>query len=233
MSGPTDGTQNELPPGGPAPGGPAPGGPAPGGPAPGGPAPGGPAPSGQAPGGLPPGGPAPGLQYGSAGIRLVAYIIDGLILGAISGALSGMLGLGWFRTFGLDVLGRDGPGFGFGDMGAIGAMGALWIGFIGWIAVTTIVSGVYFVGLWTRNGATVGQAILSLEVRNAADGARIGQDQAIRRWAYLVVPVVSALPALGIFVLIYQIYLLVTTSNDPAKQGFHDKQVGTVVVRAI
>jgi uncharacterized RDD family membrane protein YckC len=177
-------------------------------------------------GNLPPGGPAPGLEYGSAGIRLVAYIIDGIILGAISGALSGLLGLGWLRMAGLDLFGGDGHWLGLGGIGALG------IGFLGWIAITTTVSGLYFVGLWTQNGATVGQALLSLEVRNAADGARIAQDQAIRRWAYLVVPVLSALPALGLFVLIYQLYLLVTTSNDPAKQGFHDKQVGTVVVRA-
>jgi uncharacterized RDD family membrane protein YckC len=93
------------------------------------------------------------------------------------------------------------------------------------------VSGVYFVGLWTRNGATVGQLLFGLEVRNAVDGARLGQDQAIRRWAFLTVPVLSSLPALGLFVFLYQLYLLITTSNDPAKQGFHDRQCGTVVVR--
>ena len=195
-----------------------------------GPPPGSQSPPPGSPGGLPPAGPAPGLEYGSAGIRLVAYIIDGIILGAVSGALGGMFGLGWFRTFGLDLLGRDGPGFGVGP-GGLGVIGVAWIGFIGWIIITTLVSGVYFVGLWTRNGATLGQLVLGLDVRNAADGARVSQDQAIRRWAYLTVPVLSSLPALGLLVLIYQIYLLVTTSSDPAKQGFHDKQVGTVVVR--
>lgn len=177
------------------------------------------------------GGPAPGLEYATTGVRVVAYIVDGIILGAVSGAIAGAFGLGWLSMFGLDMLPGEGFGVGVGAVFGFGAFGLAWFGWLAWITVTTIVSGVYFVGLWTRNGATVGQLLFGLEVRNASDGARLGQDRAIRRWAFLTVPVLSSLPGLGLFVFIYQLFLLGSTSSDPAKQGFHDRQAGTVVVR--
>jgi uncharacterized RDD family membrane protein YckC len=168
-------------------------------------------------------GPAPGLLYGSAGVRLVAWIIDAIIIGAIDGAFGAVLGLGFVGWGGLR----------FGGTGPFPFLNGIGVGWLIWVAVVTVISGVYFVGLWTRNGGTLGQLLLSLEVRNAVDGSRLTQDQAIRRWAFLVVPVISALPGLGFFVFLYQLYLLYTTANDPAKQGFHDKQAGTVVVRRV
>jgi uncharacterized RDD family membrane protein YckC len=168
-------------------------------------------------------GPAPGLVYGSAAIRVVAWIIDGLIIAAIDAAVGAVLGLGFVGWGGLR-LGGAGP---FPWLNGIG------VGWLVWVTAVTVVSGVYFVGLWTRSGATLGQLLLSLEVRNAADGSRMTQDQAIRRWAFLTVPVISSLPGLGLLVFLYQVFLLYTTANDPAKQGFHDKQAGTVVVRRI
>lgn len=190
--------------------------------------PGGP-PGGDPYGGTPTGGgPAPGLEYATVGVRLVAYIIDVIIVGVISGAFRGIFGLGWLAWGGFDMSGQGGP-----DLGGLFGWGALGLGFLAWIVVSTIVSGVYFVGLWMRNGATFGQMLLGLEVRNAADGARLTQDQAIRRWAFLTVPVLSQLPAVGFLVFIYMIYLLISTNGDPAKQGFHDKQAGTVVVRRV
>ncbi len=177
-------------------------------------------------GGPSPDGPAPGLRYGTVGVRLVAYIVDGIIVGAISGAVAGVFGLGWLFWGGMSMMGSD--GFGLGNLFPFGGFG---IGWLAWLLVSAAISGVYFVGLWTRNGATFGQLIFDLQVRNAADGARLTQDQAIRRWAFLVVPVLSSIPPLGFLVFLYQIYLLVSTNDDPAKQGFHDKQAGTVVVR--
>jgi uncharacterized RDD family membrane protein YckC len=138
-----------------------------------------------------------------------------------------MLGLGWLGWGGMEWPGPDGFD-GFGGFLGWGALGASW--FV-WVLVTAAISGLYFVGLWTRNGASFGQMLFDLQVRNAADGARLTQDQAIRRWAFLTVPVLASLPALGFLVLLYQIYLLISTSSDDAKQGFHDKQAATVVVR--
>lgn len=176
------------------------------------------------PSGPPGDGPAPGLEYGTVGVRLVAYIIDVVILGAMSGAARGLLGLGWLSWGGMEWPGANG----FDGFFGWGALSAAWFA---WVLITAAISGLYFVGLWTRNAASLGQMLLGLEVRNAADGARPTQDQAIRRWAFLTVPVISSIPALGLLVFLYQLYLLISTSSDPAKQGFHDRQAETVVVR--
>jgi hypothetical protein len=178
-----------------------------------------PPPYGPAPG-PPRDGPAPGYLWATTGSRVIAWIIDAILLGLISGGLSAVLGIGFLAFGGFDMFRPGRPLF----SGLAGA----WFG---WILVITAVSGVYFVGLWTRNGATIGQSLFGLEVRNAADGSRLGQDQAIRRWAFLTVPVVSSLPGLGLLFALYELFLLWTTAQDPQNRGFHDRQANTVVVR--
>lgn len=163
-------------------------------------------------------GPAPGLVYGGFGVRLVALIIDGIILGLISGAVSSLLGIGVVGWYGV---GPDVFRLGFG-------FGAAWLVYV---LVNAAVSGAYFVYTWTHGNATPGQRIMSLEVRNAADGTPMSQDQAIKRWIFLTLPLVNSIPGLGILVALYNLFLAYTTYADPSKQGFHDKQVGTVVVR--
>ncbi len=173
--------------------------------------------------GPPPGpGPAPGLIYGGFGVRLVALIIDGIILALISGAVSSLLGIGLIGWYGIgpDIFR---PGFGF-------AFGATWLAYV---LVNTAISGVYFVYTWTHGNATPGQRIMALEVRNAPDGASLVQDQAIRRWIFLTLPIVNSIPVLGVFVALYNLFLAYTTYADPNKQGFHDKQAGTVVIRHV
>jgi uncharacterized RDD family membrane protein YckC len=164
-------------------------------------------------------GPAPGLEYGGFGVRLVALIIDGIILGLISGAVSTLLGIGFVGWYGV---GSDILRTGFGGFGA---------GWFVYVLVNAAISGVYFVYTWTHGNATPGQRILNLEVRNAADGTPMARDQAIRRWIFLILPIVNSIPGLGIIVALYNLFLAYTTYTDPAKQGFHDKQAGTVVVR--
>jgi len=94
--------------------------------------------------------------------------------------------------------------------------------------------------------ASPGQKILNLETVNAADGATLTRDQAIRRWAYLFGP--SAVGTVANFALagtdigflgslislatfVYTLYLLWSASQSPKRQGFHDVQSGTVVVK--
>lgn len=165
-------------------------------------------------------GPAPGLEYGRFGVRLVALIIDGIILGLISGAVSSLLGIGFVGWYGVgpDTFRLD---IGFG------------VGWLIYVLLNAAISGAYFVYSWTHGNATPGQRILNLEVRKAADGTPIAQDQAIKRWIFLVLPVINSIPVLGFLVALYNLFLAYTTYADPAKQGFHDKQAGTVVVRRV
>ncbi len=103
--------------------------------------------------------------------------------------------------------------------------------------IAAAISGIYFVYGWTRMRASLGQKFLNLETVSASDGATLTQDQAIRRWLYLyglyaltqIIPIVGIL--LSLIAFIYALYLLYTTSQSPKRQGFHDVQANTVVIK--
>lgn len=167
-------------------------------------------------------GPAPGIAYADVVTRIIALVIDSIIL---------------FIAYLI-----------------IAIILAIFGGLVGWFLGSIVYlagSAAYFVYLWTAQRATYGQKMMKLEVVNAADGATLTQPQAIRRWAFMYGPaVVSAIftriPAgdlgsllilgtlgflLSILGLLYSLYLLYTTSQSPKRQGFHDVQAGTVVIK--
>ncbi len=158
-------------------------------------------------------GPAPGIAYADLVNRLIALVIDGVILFVIQVVLG-------FVFAAIQI------GIGFS------LIIALVSGLI-WAAVTAV----YFVYGWTRMRASFGQKFLNLETVSAADGATLTQNQAIRRWAFLwgpfalgaIIPIVGAL--ISLIAIGYAVYLLYTASQSPKRQGFHDVQAGTVVVK--
>ena len=170
-------------------------------------------------------GPAPGVSYADLVTRIIAYIIDAILLSVV------------FWVIGIAILG--------GLLLTGGLAGAL-IGFVVLGALYLVGSAVYFIYTWTTMRASPGQKILNLETVNAADGATLTRDQAIRRWAFLFGPsavgtvanfalagtsigVLGSLVSLATFV--YTVYLLYTASQSPKRQGFHDVQAATVVVK--
>lgn len=180
-------------------------------------------------------GPAPGVAYADLGIRIGAFIIDAVIL-----------------TIGFWIL--------FFIVGAIFVTSAFDLGLgIGLVLLVVLGAGylvgsaVYYVYTWTTMRASPGQRMLGLETVNAGNGATLTQPQAIRRWAFLygVQAVVTVLqisapwfvfslgffgalaPLLSLLGLAYAIYLLYTTSQSGKRQGFHDVQAGTVVVKRV
>jgi uncharacterized RDD family membrane protein YckC len=169
-------------------------------------------------------GPA-GLALADIPERIIAWIIDAIIIGVIGFILAsittGILGDNFGGIFG---------NFRYPNLVSSVAAAALLL----------VVSGAYFIGLWSRmGGATLGQKILKLSVRDAASGAPIGQQQAINRWLVLGAPLaIWPLYQWGIIGLLlwlgvvgYQIYLLVTTAQAPNRQGFHDLYAKTVVAK--
>jgi uncharacterized RDD family membrane protein YckC len=176
-----------------------------------------------APGGFQPGnfqqsnveaGPAPGVSYADTVNRVIAAVIDAVILWVVNFILIVIAGI-------IAVAG--------GNMGLI--VGLLFG------AIFAVVNAVYFVYGWTKMRASFGQKFLNLETVNAADGATLTQNQAIRRWAFLFGPwaVGAIIPILGIFIELlaglYVLYLLYTVTQSPKRQGYHDLQAGTVVVK--
>ncbi len=174
-------------------------------------------------------GPAPGVAYADTTMRVIAYIIDSIILGIAIALVAIILGT---IAFGI----------------AVG--GGLVIGIIIAVIIAIIAllgSAFYFVYFWQTLRASPGQKMLGLETVNAADGATLTRDQAVRRWAFLFGPQVVASvfqfsgsvsntlgslgSLLGLAAFIYLIYLLYTVTQSSKRQGFHDVQANTVVVK--
>lgn len=163
-------------------------------------------------------GPAPGIGYADLVTRIIALIIDGFLLGLIQ-VLLGIIAL------------------------AITIAGAGWLIGLLFAILWAVASIGYFVYTWTSMRASPGQRLLKLETVNAADGATLTQNQALRRWAFLFGPaalanIASNLPGgwffgglVGLAAAVYALYLLYTASQSSKRQGYHDVQSGTVVIK--
>src|SRR5206468_8846797 len=104
-----------------------------------------------------------------------------------------------------------------------------------------VISGGYFVYMWTQMRGTVGMMVLGLQLGNETDGKSITLNQAVTRWALLfglgaLGTALSGAPAIGILIslanLIWIIVLLVTSAQSPTKQGLHDRYAHTIMVKA-
>jgi uncharacterized RDD family membrane protein YckC len=195
------------------------------------PAPAAPAPSSwQAPAPVAVVGPAPGVAYAGLGIRIVAYIIDWILLAVVFAFVSIIFGSIFFGSL------------------LTGGVGIAVVAGVVYAVVNLIISAAYFIWGWTnpQMRASLGQRVLGLNTLNASDGGTLTRDQAVRRWAWLygIFAVASAVQlALGssdirilgslisLLTLAYWIFLLYTTYQSPKKQGYHDVQAGTVVVK--
>jgi uncharacterized RDD family membrane protein YckC len=173
---------------------------------------------------------ASGLVYADVPNRAVAYIIDAIILFVINLVIGLIIGQ-FLPTTTINPNATD-------------IFNAVEVNY-GAVLITALISlainAVYFIYTWTSMRGSPGQRMLGMQVGNAADGATLTQEQAIRRWIFLGAPfglasALNPIPALGLIIalagLAYFIFLLVSTAQSPTKQGFHDKQANTVVVKA-
>ncbi len=172
-------------------------------------------------------GPLAGTTIADFMTRLVAWIIDSVILNLVAYVLFQIL----FRILplGIDVIVQA-------------------------IAVIGISAG-YFIYFWTSRRQTPGMIAMKLLVVTEGTGQTLDQSQAIRRWMYLGLPLalVSLLsvtagfgffgfglgilallfvvaPIVGLIALGWEIYLAVQTNSDPRKRGPHDKAANSIVV---
>ncbi len=173
----------------------------------------------------PPPGPAPGLVYADFWIRLVAYIVDSIIL-----VIPGMILNGIFVTRTAVV---------FFESGRVD------VDYAGLFLVALLqvaISAAYFTYTWTHYRASPGQRLFGLLVLNQADGSPLTTNQALTRWLFLAGP--GALSSLitghvviggvvGLLVFGWYVYLAYTTATDPRRQGFHDRSARTVVVKPV
>jgi uncharacterized RDD family membrane protein YckC len=157
-------------------------------------------------------GAAPSLAPADMGPRIIAYIIDAVVLSIAYLILIAALPL---------------PG------GAVTRS-----------IIFALLSFGYFGYSWTKWRASPGQRVLAL-MTVRADGTTLTWNQSLMRFAWLFGPsVIGSLFGnadqvggtlsflLSLVVLGYYVYLLWTAFQDPKRQGFHDKQSDTMVVKA-
>jgi len=106
---------------------------------------------------------ASGFQgsYGGFWIRVVAYIIDFIILAVIEGIIAVVLGVNFQDPNSASYRTSNGLGL--------------------------LVSLIYFAGLWAYMGGSLGQRVLGLRVVDANTGQPIGLGKAALRWLGLLV----------------------------------------------
>jgi len=169
-----------------------------------------------------------GHVYADVPNRVIAYIIDAIIIGIINfiivavvgGALGGVINTD-FRS----------PNFGQFNLTAL-----IVISLVG-----LVVSAAYFVYSWTAMRGTPGMKVLGMQIGHERDGSTITYNQGILRWVLLGAPfslaqLLNPWPGLGLIIallgVVWLVALLVTTAQSPTKQGLHDKQAHTMVVKA-
>ena len=154
---------------------------------------------------------AAGKTYGGFWMRLVARIVDGIIITVPLGVIFGVF---------VALAGGIASTANTTDQNAQAAVG---IGLIGvWLLIATLATigtVAYFVYFWGTSGSTLGMRIFSLRVVDADTGARIGIPRAIVR--YLMSIVNSLACYIG----------WIWIAFDPRKQGWHDKVANSVVIQ--
>ncbi|MEU7139319.1 RDD family protein [Nocardia sp. NPDC046473] len=102
---------------------------------------------------------------------------------------------------------------------------------IGLGLVWTLVQLGYFVGMETSQGTTIGKKVLGLKVLAPGGAAKIEPVTSLKRNIFVAANIIPCVG--GLVSLVLAIYIMVTISQDPNKQGWHDKFAGgTQVVKS-
>ena len=164
-----------------------------------------------------PAAPATGLVYADLPNRIIAFIIDAIVIFILLFAVGLVLGVIGLATGG-------------------NAVASLIYAVLG-----IVVGAAYFIYTWTANRATIGMKALGMQIGNAGDGVTLTMDQAIRRYLALAAPSIiaqafSGIALIGVILslasLAWVVFLLWTTYKSPTKQGWHDVFANTQVVKA-
>jgi uncharacterized RDD family membrane protein YckC len=161
-------------------------------------------------------GPAPGVAYAGFWIRFVAYLIDAIVVGVPLVIIFFVADGSTISNYNACVNAAIASGV------LVSTCGGTLNGAIAPFELLALaVELVYFVGLWSQLGGTLGQRVLGLRVVDAATGTNIGLGRAVGRFVgYLISSFVLSIG-------------LIWAAFDPRKQGWHDKMASTFVVRKV
>lgn len=162
-------------------------------------------------------------QPADLGYRLLARLIDFILLAVVLAIINSVLLAAMFA-------GTSGDAFGFGAGASFG-----------YAAVSAIITAAVYLGYFafmeSSRGQTIGKMALKLETRGPT-GGKPTMEQALRRNAWTALGLLAIIPVVGWFLaplieLAVVIVILVTINNSPARQGWHDNFAGgTSVVKA-
>jgi len=152
-------------------------------------------------------GPAPGIEFAPHGARLVAYLLDGVIIAIVCGilALIAVLLLASATTVEGD------------EVTSVGVVGVL--GFAILFLLAGLIGLLYFPWFWARGGQTPGMRPFDLRVVSDRDGSAIG-------WGTALLRLVGLWVAGAVFYLGY-IWIFI----DKRRRGWQDLIAGTIVVK--
>lgn len=147
------------------------------------------------------------VELASPGARLGARVVDAVLMFAFVIFI--------FLVF----LGGLGSANDRGDAG-IALGGVLLFPF-----VFALVGAIYEVVLIATKGQTVGKMAANVKVIRADNGGTVGAGKSIGRW--IVPAVLGVIPFFG---LLLSLLVYVSLTWDRARQGWHDKAAGTIVI---
>lgn len=153
-----------------------------------------------------PEGPAPGVAFAPHGERLIAYLLDGLIVGVFVTVASILAA--FVLASGLSGT-RQNPTVSPAATG----------GFVLILLLILLVATAYFPWFWARGGSTPGMRRFRLRIVRDRDGGPIGGGTAILRFVGMWVS--------SVVVYLGYAWILI----DPRRRGWHDLIAGTVVVK--
>lgn len=145
-------------------------------------------------------GPAPGIRFAGPGARLVAYIIDAILVAVFMFVV--VLVFGALVT-GAAVSGSAGLAVGGGILLVLAVLGVAFL---------------YFPFFWARGGQTPGMKVFRIRIVRDRDGGPISGGQALLRLLGYFVN--------GVVFYIGYVWILI----DKRRRGWHDLIAGTVVI---
>jgi uncharacterized RDD family membrane protein YckC len=169
-------------------------------------------------------GPA-GLYYADVPNRIMALIIDIIVLSVVGFILAWLFGGLVSEPGALDSAGGE------LDIGA----------FLVVLILQMVISFAYFGGLWTVVGATAGMKILGLRIGDEVAGGSVEWRRSLIRWLLLGIP--ALLASLAVYVpntigviltilgVLWMLLLLYTIAQSPTKQGLHDRYAHTILIK--
>ncbi|KRE43587.1 hypothetical protein ASG74_01715 [Knoellia sp. Soil729] len=166
----------------------------------------------------------------SYGLRVVAYILDMLVVGAVSLLLGG-----WFLWKALEpVLEQFDTALNTGDVEAMSqAITQASLGYLAaFIALQLVLFMIYHVFCLVRWGATPGKMAVGISVRRVDRAGVLDMDTALRRAGFqAAVQALGNLPYASLIGSVALVIDLVWPIADDRNQALHDKVARTIVIK--